>query len=186
MSSDIIMELISASNMGSPMAEHLTTKRRRSHDDDTDNGENLDPSTTSRHSIPGSNPSGILCPPLEFGLTEISPSLPSPSVLDFSGLPLHSEDLGRLPVHWMDSVGSLPTDFNAQAQDLGLYPPFGEDYRYTDFNSTPSSYVQPNISTVLDEGTLQTLAYSIPGPDQWTDWGAYIASVDELLNFLRS
>lgn len=38
-----------------------------------------------------------------------------------------------------------------------------------------------------EEGTMQALAmlHNTPGGDQWSDWEAYIASVDELLHSLR-
>ncbi|KAI3616635.1 hypothetical protein WG66_011647 [Moniliophthora roreri] len=97
------------------------------------------------------------------------------------GLPLHTKDLSRLPIHGStyDIFGGeqMSTDSQPMMSEADLSQIFSRrnDYGHFELDSGHSP-----ASTQLDTGTLD-LWSDTPGGDRWEDWGPYVASIDELL-----
>ncbi|KAJ3812191.1 hypothetical protein F5876DRAFT_75090 [Lentinula aff. lateritia] len=193
--SDIIAEIISASNAASPPAtvdQIGRTSEHRQRENDPSDGEHPSSST--------------------LGGMSYSSGIPA------EGLPLRTEDLGKLPVH------SLPSGYtNAEAQAPAYHMPvLSEGFQYPGFDSQPndpvgstgipfrigSSYLSlPSIfdgtnvrinfwclkdNSFWGPGTTPAHAalamfngaYLCLSSTRWDDWGAFIANVDELLRSL--
>ncbi|KAE9401038.1 hypothetical protein BT96DRAFT_616172 [Gymnopus androsaceus JB14] len=213
---DIISELISASDTAIPtgIATLRSSRRRRREDSYSDDGGKQSPapanSSKLNTSLPLSDsiagPSSLA--PLSSEFTElpsdtpIHSSMSSASDFDFNlfgqGLPLHVDDLGRLPVHFMADA------YHTHAEGSGLYNP-GE---YSSFNLDQAGpYIQESAPYIGYDGAdfglpdmgAQTGAENInmqaqaalamfqdsPRGDQWDDWSTYIAGVDEFLQSMN-
>ncbi|KAF8823481.1 hypothetical protein HHX47_DHR10000062 [Lentinula edodes] len=214
---DIISELISASNAASPPAtvEQISrTSKRRQRENDPSDGEHPSSSALGDHfltmvdlpsitSITGSSYSSSMS--YSSGIPASAREIPLGSEalvpeatlnvtpdLDFSeGLPLRTEDLGKLPVHF------LPSSYaNSEAQAPAYpMPVLSEGFQYSGFDSQPNDPLgSTGIPFGIDNsfwgpGTAPAHAAlamfnNTPGGDQWDDWGTYIANVDELLRSL--
>ncbi|KAJ3915469.1 fungal-specific transcription factor domain-containing protein [Lentinula edodes] len=158
--SDIISELISASNAASPPAtvEQISrTSKRRQRENDPSDGEHPSSSALGDHfstmvdlpsitSITGSSYSSSMS--YSSGIPASAREIPLGSEalvpeatlnvtpdLDFSeGLPLRTEDLGKLPVHF------LPSSYaNSEAQAPAYpMPVLSEGFQYSGFDSQPN------------------------------------------------
>jgi len=134
--------------------------------------------------------------------------MPSASDFDFNlfglGLPLHTEDLGRLPVHFMADADVGASDFHTHTEGSELYNP--EEYSCLNLDPTgpyiqePAPYIDynsgdfgiPDVGTQMGAENINMQAQAAlamfqdsPRGDRWDDWGTYIANVDEFLRSLN-
>ncbi|KAE9403229.1 hypothetical protein BT96DRAFT_990477 [Gymnopus androsaceus JB14] len=107
-----------------------------------------------------------------------------------NGLPLHTEDLGRLPAHVMTAAGVGASGFGSYALGAGysdnLGPYFQDPSPFGGFDGGFEPSADMGIGTSTQVQAAIAMFNGTPGGDQWDDWGAYIASVDELLRSWRS
>ncbi|KAE9406990.1 hypothetical protein BT96DRAFT_986942 [Gymnopus androsaceus JB14] len=218
---DIISELISASHTAIPtIPTEIATSRssKRRHREDGDDGRSPSPAPTNSSKLntssnPMAGPSSLAPPSSEF--TEFSldtptshSSMPSASDFDFNlfglGLPLHTEDLGRLPVHFMADADVGASDFHTHTEGSELYNP--EEYSCLNLDPTgpyiqePAPYIDynggdfgiPDVGTQMGAENINMQAQAAlamfqdsPRGDRWDDWGTYIANVDEFLRSLN-
>ncbi|KAJ7123989.1 fungal-specific transcription factor domain-containing protein [Mycena crocata] len=98
-------------------------------------------------------------------------------------LPLHTEELGRLPVYH-----SFEYDFRVGVQeDNTQYPPQSHMHEQGDvshrnaFSDAPSIYAFPDASNTFrtTQNEVQS-SLNVPSGDGWRDWSAYLASVEGL------
>ncbi|KAJ3799008.1 fungal-specific transcription factor domain-containing protein, partial [Lentinula aff. detonsa] len=206
---DIILELISVSKVSSPvMVEQISRVSKRPYREDSQDNETSDrgnvsssvagSSSTSNSIVPTSSYRGI---PYSSGIpVSAEPSLvadPVPfhgmlhlnSDLDLNGgLTLYTEDLGRLPVHFMVN------NYGSTGMQDQVYPT--PDYQDL---STLDSTLDPQGSTGIPHGidneswgpettpahAALAMFNDTPGGDQWDNWETYIAHVDEILRSLE-
>lgn len=152
---DLISELISASNVAIPTEVTNASLKPSREDSDDSNGTHRAAASRSSFSksTAASFPSNPLAGPSSssgkpssselaessLGTVGLQASFPSAFDFDFNsfgdGLPLHAEDLGRLPVHFMTGVEPGATGFDTQAEGGGFYTPA----EYPGFNMDPTA-----------------------------------------------
>ncbi|KAJ7478680.1 fungal-specific transcription factor domain-containing protein [Mycena galericulata] len=168
---DIITELMGATHMEHSYAPN-PLKRRLEYD--------TEPSTTG--SSPESDPqpsTGESSPDSRFG-----PSYDSPSDQPFGhdssafgldplfSLPMHTEDLGRLPVYeplnWAENWGK-------NTQDDIFLP---DDIRNI---IAPSEGTPPYSNEAVNPTLLPAMLSDTPAGYDWNEWGKYITNVEEFM-----
>ncbi|KAE9403325.1 hypothetical protein BT96DRAFT_990365 [Gymnopus androsaceus JB14] len=170
---DIISELISASHAAIPteMATVRSSKRRQREDSYSDDGGNPSPAPTTSYKLNTSSslPDSIAGPsslaPSSSEITEFSldthtlhSSVPSASDFDFNlfghELPLHTEDLERLPVHFMANADLGASGFHTHADGSGLYS-YSEEY--SNLNPNPTGLYIQEPAPYIDYGMSDSL-----------------------------
>ncbi|KAJ7764859.1 fungal-specific transcription factor domain-containing protein [Mycena metata] len=148
---DIIMELMNAVHVDTQYTPN-PLKRTRDHDPE---------------------PSADVLPELDDWSSQPSfSSIPSSVDADsLFALPLHTEDLGRLPVYQPLDFGKGPLDgmsFPNPVADISIAPEFAAN---------------PDLNSVRIPDSLALLTGTPAGYD-WDDWGKYITSMEELIQNL--
>ncbi|KAJ6541629.1 fungal-specific transcription factor domain-containing protein [Mycena capillaripes] len=100
-------------------------------------------------------------------------------------LPLHTEELGRLPVY-----DSFDYEFTFKSSDI-QYPPLESQYDMSDLvDQQPLHGIDPALDSIFasppvempssEDIQLPPISFDIPSGYGWRDWSAYLANVDGL------
>ncbi|KAJ6550108.1 fungal-specific transcription factor domain-containing protein [Mycena capillaripes] len=157
-------------------ADAYTTPEPDAKEDTGAPSKSNEPSRADVHLIPSASSSGILS--VEEEVQALQQQLPAHDQQLFGNglrLPLHTEELGRLPVYESfdhDNMGFLqPGDVGQSEMQF--------DIGYADFPSNPGMYNGVDaLASMLDCYAPQS--FGIPSGAGWRDWCTYLENVEEL------
>ncbi|KAL0576125.1 Gypsy retrotransposon integrase-like protein 1 [Marasmius crinis-equi] len=151
---DILMELVSFSDLGP--ASSLSSNLKRPRSPELSTGEPLQSESRS-----GAGTSE----PVNSGQQHWGEGFSS-------GLPLYTKDLGRLPLHGTtsDMFGDSLRDTNSWTSSQGSLDPSLSESWSIEATSQPSC-----------NGAALTMWSGTPGEYGWEDWSSYISTIDDIL-----